>query len=521
MLEKCAAAALAASKEEFILGSDKTNPAKIGNKISDLMKIYKNSSYALYTDELYIEYVKKQMENIVGDRIYRRMDDKDRARIILPIAFYSLIVLNEKKPVTVQRRSRKNHEFSKSKNDPGAPAWRIINPYVERKEVYRPSSDFKKLQENIHILSSAKVIAAFQSRGYLRSEPIEAAQKLPALDGKLHYLSCASSMAKKGAFLHDILEYANDSEYPLDVLLRMYCVSKLEDTLSACRLLVDDQITAVVNKQIMFKRYSNIDIALEYAADLFGYELHYNFDTDVVYPFPITFRSGKSSADLRKFQMTATRAKKVFSNYYTFLSNTFDFNFPNLEKFFLDKTKLEPLIDVIPILKQHIQMQKGLSTLIEKSKCMDGDITTVLYSLQLIKSRHDVFPLQSYISEYESFEEEQRLIRQKKEKEEENTIAVSSEIMDSPEWDMFFSNDDDFFLSDDDDSLADDGTNSNAPPADKWMQLEDELYNLVYRLTYEPKDFANNPEDREYLVKIIREKIDAVRSTEAEVQESE
>ena len=507
LVEDCAKVAILESENEIKYGKDYPDAPNVDSTVKQLLRSYQSSPFAVPEDKSYDEYVKNQVNWLIRDDLSQRFHSSTRSRILTPVLFYSLIMQNESNPETVRHRQVTVKKFANDNKLNCAPHWRKINPYKKYKRIYRPAEPPIFLSEIIEALSSDAKIRFYRENKYISDDAKEAAQYLQHLNGKLHYLQAICAMAQAGSFLYDILEVTQNSNYPLDTILRLYCVAQLQDVVKACRLIVDDQNTVVINGKIRFKRYNTLDIITEYTYDLLGYELEDNFDFDTKYSFPITFCYGKSSDDLKNFKNTRIKEPKIFEPLYTFLVSTFNFNFPNLIKFYLDKKKLENYITAEKTIRQHVKLQKKLMDCIIQNKQRTADLSSVLPILRSFKQRLDVLSQQSYISEYASEMEELDIKRSNAETAEMNTIAVHPKLYDTFEWQCFAYDDDDELVSPQE-ATIEDGIQ------DKWTQLEDELYDMIFELNYQRRDYAYDPKQQQYLRERIQEKLSAFKSQE-------
>lgn len=445
LLEECAKRAIAESQYEFRPGTAVNIAEKGSEEFSQLIDVYKSSTYAQLEDPLYTKYVTEQVEKRMGD-IAGRFRNSDRARILIPVVFYSLISLNESNSDTVKRRINKVHVQNR-KGDITIP-WGNTNPYRPWKPKYRPTNNSEALSESIIKVSQGSAGVSFTSSDFVSSDAKEAAQQIKCLKGRMHYLQCASSMAREGVFLLDILTSRSMLCSPLDTLLRLYCVNSLRDVLKICRLIADDQNTIVVSGKIMFKQYKSIDIALEYALNKCGYAINYdiNSDLDEKYDFPITLQKDKNPAVIKEFMNRTANRKVKFKEIYSFLKHNFVFSFPNIIPFYLNREKLEPLIGAENMITDYIYIQKKLTECLSQTRYHVTDIQRVLSCIGLIKSRQDILAIQPCISEYKTSQDEYDAAKKKLEEEQKRMIAIDPQIKDSLLWKWFFEDGDNEIL---------------------------------------------------------------------------
>lgn len=484
------------------------------DKVKKYIDVYAASNYTYCDEKTYLNYVERELKKFIPQYLHKSTDYEKRAEILLPVVVYSLIIRNEGNRKTVETRAntvRRAYKKDKEKDmdkDKNIIHWQKQNPYKMFREMYYPTDPINQQSAQIREMIGRAQKSSFSNSTFISQSAIETIRQVHYLEENIHILKAMETMSRAGRLLNDILKVEHSDNCQLDTILKLYCVTFIHDVIEASRMLTDDNTTIVANGQIRFKDYHSLDIVGEYAYDQLGYDLAYSFDfSDCKYSFPITFKEGCDSSTIKKFKNTSVKKGNKFKVYYDFLINNFDFAFPNIIDFYLDKEKLEPYTEALDQLGKYIEIQKKLIDCLPTTKDEEPNLNVVFSSINLIKNRKEIIAKQYFISKYQSEAEAEQALEEQ-EDVSLNYIAVHPKIYDTLEYQCF---EDDSYI---DDEFADIERMNESGEAndDHWALLEDELFDLFYELNYQKRDYVYDPKQREYLRNQIREKLEIAQN---------
>lgn len=517
-LDLCAAHMLAESRTEFRRVKKNPNAKVYDYEIEKLMDCYKDSVYGKDASEEYIVYVKKQARKVIKERLGVKFRNLDRLRIMTPVIFYALIVLNESNPSTVESR-RKKVALAKEKADAANTTdkerksetnqaktvgpWKQTNPYLLKLKVYQPDDEIKLFEADVMDISKKATDSGYGGNPFIADIAKTAAQEIHYLDGHFHYVQYINDISAAGAFLHDVLIKFHNPQKPLDTILRMYCVMQMQETLTGCRLLTDALNTVVVDCLLKPKQYISNDVAMVYALEKLGFDLAHSYDFNAIYEFPIVLGYGKDGGVIEVFK--SEQNKKGFSDYYKFLLNNFCYDMPMLIEMFFNKERLAPFFNSEDKVKQYVQAQNVMVNSLATMKKREIDFATVLTTIDKVKNCQHVLSLQPYISEndkQENITEEQHI--------EEDTIDVGPIALAQEDYEYFYG--DDSLDFDEDVGIHKDRVTDNVQGDELIDRLGNELCELFIELGHQGGDTANILSQEEHLKNSIQQKLKAFRT---------
>ena len=511
IIKACAYAAFNESRLE-IRRSSKHKKAISEDEINEYIDVYVGSNYTYCEKKTYLNYVKRELKTYVPQYLHKSTDYEKRSEIILPVVIYSLIIRNEGNPTTVAIRADKvmrSHKKDQEKSvdeDENVIHWQKQNPYRPYREVYYGADPINQQSNQIRkVIKSAQQSNFFYS-DFISQSAIEVIRQLHHLDGNMHIIKAMESMSRAGQLLNDFLKTKHSDKCQLDTILRLYCATLIHDVIQASRMLTDENTTIVVDGEINFKKYECLDIVWEYTYNQLGYDLADNMD---MYSFPISFKQGYDSSNIKCFKNTPVKKGEKFKTYYKFLTNTFDFTFPNIIDFYLNKEKLAPYTEALSQLEKYIELQEKLIGCLPSVDGKEPSLNILLSSINLIKDRKDVVAKQRFISQYQSEAEEKRALEEIQEEQWQNCIAAPQSLYDTLEYQCFCDDSYDDELTDKE-SVAEYGEHNEDP----WGVLEDELFDMFYKLSYQKRDYVYDPKQREYLRNQIRDKLERAQNIE-------
>ena len=410
LMRLCADAAL---KEANRDGEKRLSEDYIKKQLELLQQVYSESSYAQNEDS-YGEYVENQIRECLHSSNLEYCDG-DIARILLPVAFFSLIIQNESNPNTVTRRVNKVKAGSDQ-------SWGNRNPYMQWKAPYRPTPESADLNDRIQKATKLALDAKIYSSIILSSDIKDIAHQVDSLKDNSQYLLFASSLAKSGIFLEEMLSVTSNTESQLDTILRLYCVDSLQYTIKACRLLVDDQYAMVSNRRyavmidgnIEFRPHYNMDICIEYARYILGAGMLHetDFESEKKYLFPISFRNEDSASALKKFSQNGISNKWYFSSLYEFLQKNFIYSFgggkyfKSLLNYSLDADMLTQYVDLEKKLDGFLRIERKLAKCLLELREDVTDNQSLLSGLRALNKCQHLLAKQPYISKNKTEKED-------------------------------------------------------------------------------------------------------------------
>ena len=191
------------------------------------------------------------------------------------------------------------------------------------------------------------------------------------LKEKYETVKYCSEYARVGCFLYDLLKAASDGRPQLDMLLRLYMVPEVHDVLRNTRHIIRGYgySSSDKNKQRPLKQY-----CAENSTESTEYE--------IPVPFSVKYRSFQAhdeTTDLLK----ATRAQKdKFLVFHDHLYKTYLFDDIDILDFYLDKTILEPCIDMDDTIRKYA---KAVKILVRKLPVYEDTVTHAETAIRMTK----------------------------------------------------------------------------------------------------------------------------------------
>lgn len=439
LIRRCAKLLIDESSKEMPREKNYPNPYEDEEALKNLMECYKSSVYAQHADESYIKYVHDQVKKKLSKIFAIKANRSERIRILRPFVFYSLVVLNEADTVKSERRMGRVYGSQQKKKTPVN--WRQSNPYQQWQTTYCPLDNDLELEAQIRRLSGHTHSDDYYNHSFICDNAKAIFQEIRMLSGYLHYMRCLSDMAGAGAFLYDVLNATKDDNSSLDTILQMTCVMRFQKVLNACRLITDESKTLFVEGKLLYKYYESIDIVHEYAFEKKGYRLKNSHEYDFSQMFPVYFKEKRTDNLIKDFMVDIE--KKKFIDIYNFLSANFQYKFPGLIEMYVNKEKLTPYLKADRAFQDYLEAQKRIIEIIPKIAYCSPNLTNLLKSVDTVINCKDVLSTQSYISDHKTLEEEIEANRLKDEEMVKDELVFYSDILDSPEYDWFFDDNDD------------------------------------------------------------------------------
>jgi len=315
--------------------------AKSSQKIIDqLMECYKRSQFGNDASTEYLEFIRKQVDDILGEKIIPKFSDPNRMRIMIPVAFYSLIIQNESNNKTVTRRRNKVYNASSGKHPDVS--WHKRNPYMRHWDMYL-EQDLTEMQRFTKIVQSGYAKAQqshFFESNYIADQLKAAEHRLVNMCEYLRFVHYCSDVAAAGDFLLDILSTTYNEKYPLDTIIMMGCILRLGELFTGTRLLIAGHRENWGRRRNGQRRnikrnFAVINLLDEYMIDKYGYDFHKEHNAVI----PI-FYTGREEIPQTKiiYEDDKSRLKDRFDLYYTHIRKNYEFDIEDIVSCFLDSS---------------------------------------------------------------------------------------------------------------------------------------------------------------------------------------
>lgn len=339
IIDQCVQCALKDSKLELNRSKVYRDANAVHTTIDVLMDCYKRSQFGKDAEPEYIEFIRKQIDEILCRKIVPKFSDSDRMRIMIPVAFFSLIIQNEFNQKTVIRRKNKVYNAVKGKHSDVS--WHKKNPYLRHYDMYF-EEDINERNRFSKIVSAGYAEAEkqrfFESK-YISDSIKLAEHRLMNMCEYLRFVHYCSDVAATGAFLFDILLTTHNAKYPLDTIIIMGCVLRLGELFTGTRFLIAGHRENWGRRRNGLRRsikrnFTVMYLLDEYMIDKYGYDFHKEQNADI----PI-FYTGLEEIPQTKtiLENNKTRRKDRFSIYYNHIKKNYEFDIEDLVACFLDK----------------------------------------------------------------------------------------------------------------------------------------------------------------------------------------
>ena len=368
MVQKCAAAAVRDTRiawdnnKDFLTDIDLNAPL-----INKIISAYKNSCIGKDLKDFYIRRVRDEFTFLAIEELKRSCHNQEHYDLILPVMFFRCIMLNEFNPKSVENRESdlkkllSEDELTNSK-DLTWPEWSAddFDAYFAGEKWAKRQNKWSKTYDSGAILTVKlyqlednkktfyKVISAAEKDAvkvnFRTNNAVPPAVRVACtgffpLKDQYETVKRCSEYARIGCFLYDLLEATANKEQPLDTILRLYMIAEVHNVLSCTGYIIRGEAYSgkVGEKERPLSRFDKVT----------GRKLMQYTSEDV----PI---QTENLLDDIKFQ------KHQFLPFYNHLYTNYTFNAPEVLAFYLDKTILEPCIDVDKAIKQYASNVKLL-----------------------------------------------------------------------------------------------------------------------------------------------------------------
>lgn len=334
--------------------------------IDDLMGCYKKSNFAKNVEPEYIEFVRTEIIDILCNKLGPAFSDRDRMKIIIPVAFYSLITQNESNQKTVVRR--RNKVYSAAANGKSGMSWNKRNPYERQLDMYF-EEDQKEVARFVRAINNNVKLAEdyhFFENAFVSDQCKEAGSKVSNICEYLRFVHYCSDVARSGKFLLDILSVVHDEKNPLNTIIIMGCINYLTELFTGTRFLIagnrEDWGYRRNGRRKKIKRdFTVSDMLDEYMIDKYGY--YFKHEETAVLPILYT---GSDEVPQTKmiYKNTKIRKKERFGIYYSHIKNNYEFDIADFVSCFLDQEVFNRFLEIDVNLLQDIKaLQKIMKML--------------------------------------------------------------------------------------------------------------------------------------------------------------
>lgn len=430
LIAKCANCALEDSRKDYRIQKAYGESNVSDEDFSLLWSCYENSDYSKGVSIDYQQFVESELRYLVQDLIGPCFKNKNRFEIMLPVIFYSLIVQNESNRTTVVRRS--NKVLSARKNGVTFPSWNLRDPYREWKKVYRPDKDEEAVfSSKIKSLSNQASSTDVFHNSFIAKVVKETIPNFTELSECFYHAKFYSDMSRAGQLLYYVLKETDNQTRALDTLIRMYCIIELQNVLQSCRAICDDKIYAACNGYKRFKNYSSKDIIKDYAftklRDPYGNAIL----SKKKYDFLVYYIGDGDEPDFNAILNSTSENIDLFEIYYTYLSENFYFEMPDIIEFYLQEDMLSSYINADEVLIQYEKALRNLMNFLPKlHRVKEKSAQAYFVSLQIAK-RKDMIVLQDGISAFASEAEENAHIAKHSSQRMEEVIENFIKMLDN------------------------------------------------------------------------------------------
>lgn len=316
--------------------------------VDDLMDCYKKSKFAKNVEPEYIEFVRKELVDILCNKLGPAFSDRDRMKIIIPVAFYSLITQNESNPKTVARR--RNKVYSASVNGQAGLSWNRRNPYERQFDMYF-EEDQKEVTRFTRIINNSIKLAedcCFFESTVVSAQCKQAGSRVSNMCEYLRFVHYCSDIARSGEFLLDILTVVHDDKNPINTIIIMSCINYLTELFTGTRFLIAGNREDWGRRRNGLRRnikrnFAVIDMLDEYMIDKYGY--YFEQEGNAVLPILYT---GYDEPPQTKMIYTNTKIRKKdrFGIYYNHLKNNYEFDVTDFVSCFLDQEVFSRFLEI-------------------------------------------------------------------------------------------------------------------------------------------------------------------------------
>lgn len=401
LIAKCASYALEDSKKDY-----RTQKAYGKSNVSDedfslLWSCYENSDFSNGISKEYQNFVESEMRYLVQDLIGPCFKNSNRFEVMLPVVFYSLIVQNESNRSTVMRRENKVLLARKTGGTP--PTWNLRDPYLEWKKIYRPDKDEEASFSNkIFDISKQSTSTKISENSFIAKGVKNVISVFPELSGCFYHAKFYSDISRAGQFLYYVLKETDDKTRTVDTLIRMYCIVELQNVLQGCRAICDDVIYATCNGYKRFKDYSSKSIIKDYSLTKLGDPYGNTIFSRKHYDFLVYYIGDGDSPNFDSVLNLNSKGADIFEECYTYISENFYFEMPDIIEFYLQEDKLSRYINAEEVLLQYEKAVRNLLTFLPKLHRVKAKTAQVSYVCAQIAKRKEMILLQDSISAFAS-----------------------------------------------------------------------------------------------------------------------
>lgn len=334
--------------------------------ILKLMRCYSRSEYALknnpnnhskrrYSEskaegdiekhEKYEKYIEYNFRKCVETYLLKNCADQQHLDLILPIAFFSLILQNESNPESVSRRASKIYIEGVT----GTP-WKYRNPFkLTPFKVDAENDESEKFREAVLELERRIV-----KRNYY-GHPIFSEKISNALNCTLHMedqyrrIKYIAEHARAGMFLYDILKATHDESKPLNTILRMYMAMELHKTFDWTRVILSRNLEneLLIHDEGLLLRY-------------FLEEESTNPKHLLWVKVPLFYKGAEQTPDTRTHLNQKTQVREKYLQYYPFLHTNFDWEIQGFMEYYLNPDELEKYIGIDREIMDYISVMKSV-----------------------------------------------------------------------------------------------------------------------------------------------------------------
>lgn len=352
--------------------SDKAKSEMADITVLKLMRCYSNSEFALKDTastggtyirqnksieanlsrrEKYEEYIEHNFRQCVDQYLSDSCVDQQHFDLILPVAFFSLVLQNESNADSVSRRAGKID----AEGIDSTP-WKYRNPFkLKPVKIDYNSGDEKRFREAVSSLELC--VARYTHVGYpIFSEKISnALQCTLRMEDQYWKIKCIAEHARIGVFLYDILKATHDERRPLNTILRIYMVMELHKTFDWTRMILsyspDDELQ-LLRKGMLLRFFLGVDAtSAKYLKDL---------------TIPLYCKENDIKAAIKNHLKQKIQVREQYIKHYPFLHDSFDWEVDRFIEYYLNPNELRKYIGIDKEMLAYTKAMKSLIAIIPK-----------------------------------------------------------------------------------------------------------------------------------------------------------